>query len=75
MEFIHTPADLLKNTANLDIQTMATEVTKPTITYFNNPGRAEVARLILEDAGVDYEFRSATYDTWPELKKKLMSAG
>ncbi len=74
MEFIHTSRSS-EEQQTLTPKQMATEVTKPTITYFNSPGRAEVARLILEDAGVDYEFRRVTYDTWPEVKKKLMSAG
>jgi hypothetical protein len=44
-------------------------VTKPTLTYFDLAGRAEVARLILEDAGVDYNYVSAT--NWPALKQQL----
>ena len=35
-------------------------VTKPTLTYFDLAGRAEVPRLMLEDAGVDYAYVSAT---------------
>ncbi|ELR10883.1 glutathione Stransferase, C-terminal domain containing protein [Acanthamoeba castellanii str. Neff] len=30
--------------------------TKPTLTYFPTGGRAKVARLLLEDAGVDYDY-------------------
>ncbi len=52
---------------------MATTVTKPTLTYFNAPGRVEVARLILVDAGVDYDFIPTT--NWPEQKKGLLAAG
>ncbi len=52
---------------------MATSVTKPTLTYFNAPGRAEIPRLILEEAAVDYDYIGAT--NWPELKKDLIAAG
>ncbi len=44
-----------------------TEVTKPTVTYFNLPLRAEVIRLILEEAGVDYDYVPVT--NWAEQKK------
>jgi kynureninase len=44
-------------------------VTKPTLTYFDLAGRAEVPRLMLEDAGVDYAYVSAT--NWPALKQQL----
>lgn len=48
-------------------------VTKPTITYFPLAGRAEVARIILEDAGVDYDFVAVT--NWPELKAQQTASG
>jgi glutathione S-transferase len=38
-------------------------------------GRAEVCRLILEDAGVDYEFVPVPFPQWPELKSNLSAAG
>ncbi|ELR19767.1 glutathione transferase family protein [Acanthamoeba castellanii str. Neff] len=50
-----------------------TTVTKPTLTYFNLFGRAEVPRLLLEDAGVDYDFVPVT--NWPELKSQLTASG
>ena len=52
---------------------MTTTVTKPTLTYFNVFGRAEVPRLLLEDAGVDYDFVPVT--NWPELKSQLTASG
>jgi hypothetical protein len=54
--------------------TMATAtVTKPTLTYFNTAGRAEVPRLILEEAGVDYDYVGLT--NWPELKPAYVASG
>ncbi|KAL6067596.1 Glutathione S-transferase P [Balamuthia mandrillaris] len=48
-------------------------VEKPTLTYFNTPGRAEVARLLLELAGADYEWVGFAYKgsaggNWAEYK-------
>eukprot|EP01089_Gocevia_fonbrunei_P004102 TRINITY_DN1407_c0_g4_i2.p1 TRINITY_DN1407_c0_g4~~TRINITY_DN1407_c0_g4_i2.p1 ORF type:complete len:209 (+),score=57.81 TRINITY_DN1407_c0_g4_i2:127-753(+) len=43
--------------------------TKPKITYFNAFGRIETARLMLEDAGVDYEFSPIT--DWATQKPAL----
>lgn len=60
-------------TPTLESEAMATAVSKPTITYFNLPGRAEVPRLLLEDAGVDYDF--VTPSNWPELKSQLTASG
>jgi glutathione S-transferase len=48
-------------------------VTKPTLTYFNVFARAEVPRLLLEDAGVDYDFVTVT--NWPEVKAQLTASG
>lgn len=48
-------------------------VSKPTITYWNSPGRAEVARLLLVDAGVDYDWNVIT--DWPTQKAALAAAG
>ncbi|KAL6057181.1 glutathione [Balamuthia mandrillaris] len=50
-------------------------VSKPTLTYFNLVGRAEVPRLLLELAGVDYEYVSLAYMgapglDWAEYKSK-----
>ncbi|KAL6048725.1 Glutathione S-transferase P [Balamuthia mandrillaris] len=50
-------------------------VAKPTLTYFNGPGRAEVPRLLLELAGVDYEWVGFAYKgspgpDWAEYKSK-----
>jgi glutathione S-transferase len=50
-----------------------TTVTKPTLTYFNLLGRAEVPRALLEDAGVDYDY--VTFTSWPETKAELTAAG
>jgi len=44
---------------------------KYTITYFNLRGRAEVARLILKQAGVDFEDKRIEREQWPELKKTI----
>ena len=52
---------------------MTSIVTKPTITYFNVFARAEVPRLLLEDAGVDYDFVPVT--NWSETKAQLTAAG
>ncbi|KAL6045832.1 Glutathione S-transferase P [Balamuthia mandrillaris] len=50
-------------------------VEKPTLSYFNVPGRAEVPRLLLELAGVDYEwvgfsFKGSAGGDWAEYKSK-----
>ena len=36
--------------------------------YFNGKGRAEPARLILAQAGVDYEDHRIEFADWPALK-------
>ena len=38
------------------------------LTYFNTRGRAETARLILAQAGVDYEDIRIEKADWPALK-------
>lgn len=43
----------------------------PTLTYFPIRGRAEVPRLILEQAGVSYEDKRITFQDWPALKTTL----
>jgi len=50
---------------------------KPILVYFHLVGRAEVARLILELAGVDYHFQSISHpifkspgEPWEEYKAK-----
>lgn len=48
-------------------------VSKPTLTYFNSAGRAEVPRVLLEDAGVDYDFVAIT--NWAEVKSEYQAAG
>jgi hypothetical protein len=48
-------------------------VTKPTLTYFNVAGRAELARLILEEAGIDYDF--VTLTSWADVKSAYVAAG
>jgi len=45
-------------------------MSKPTLTYFNGRGRAEVARLILAEAGVEYNDHRFD-DMSPSLKEKL----
>jgi hypothetical protein len=52
-----------------------TTVLKPTLTFFNKFGRAEAARLILEDSGVDYDWVGFGWSNWPELKAQLTAAG
>ena len=37
--------------------------------YFNLRGRAEMARLVLAQAGVEYEDFRFEREQWPELKK------
>jgi len=44
------------------------EVTKPTVLYFNLPGKAEPIRWLLEDAGVDYEYKGFAREEWPTIK-------
>ena len=39
------------------------------LTYFNLKGRAELARLILAQAEVEYEDCRIEREEWPELKK------
>ena len=41
------------------------------LTYFNGKGRAEAARLILAQAGVDYEDDRIEFEDWPELKSSI----
>jgi glutathione S-transferase len=43
-------------------------MTKPILTYFEIRGRAEPARLMLEDCGVDYENRFIPLEEWPKVK-------
>jgi hypothetical protein len=52
---------------------MTSSVSKPTITYFNVSGRAELARILLEDAGVDYDFVPVT--NWAEQNAQLTALG
>merc|ERR1712020_865342 len=40
------------------------------LTYFNLRGRAEPSRLILAQAGVDYEDHRIEKEEWPALKPK-----
>jgi len=52
-----------------------TDVEKPTLIYFNIIARAEVPRLLLELAGVDYIWRPIAYngssgESWEEYKKE-----
>ena len=47
--------------------------TKPTLTYFPTGGRAKVARLLLEDAGVDYDYVSLA--DWPQQKPQPLATG
>ena len=52
-----------------------TEVTKPTLIYFNTVGRAEVARILLELAGINYHWHAIAWnnspgESWEEYKKK-----
>jgi glutathione S-transferase len=55
---------------------MSATVTKPTLTYFNVFARAEVPRLMLEDAGVDYDYVAVDYaSNWGETKAKLIAEG
>jgi hypothetical protein len=49
------------------------KVTKPTLTYFNLAGLAETPRLLLEDAGVDYDYVTVT--DWAERKAEFQAAG
>ena len=39
------------------------------LTYFNLKGRAELSRLILAEAGVDYEDCRLERDEWAQLKE------
>ena len=38
------------------------------LTYFNVRGRAEIARLILAQAGVEYEDHRIPREDWPKIK-------
>jgi glutathione S-transferase len=40
------------------------------LTYFSARGRGEAIRLLLEDAGLEYEDVRHTSDTWPQAKKE-----
>jgi len=50
------------------------KVSKPTLTYFNLVARGEVSRLILEVAGVDYEYDTVTGKDWQAKKAELGDA-
>lgn len=41
---------------------------RPILTYFDSRGRAEIARWVLAQAGVDYEDRRLTKKQWAEIK-------
>jgi len=41
--------------------------------YFNARGRAELSRLILAQAGQDYEDVSIQKEEWPEMKPSKIS--
>lgn len=44
------------------------------LVYFNARGRAEIARLMLAEAGVDYEDYRFDFSQWPaEKESKLVS--
>ena len=43
----------------------------PKITYFDVRGRAEVIRILLEEAGTQYTERRISIDEWPELKSNF----
>ena len=40
--------------------------------YFNGRGRGEPARLILAQAGVEYEDERIEFEDWPALKSSKM---
>ena len=40
--------------------------------YFNGRGRGEPARLILAQAGVEYEDERIEFEDWPALKPSKM---
>ena len=42
------------------------------LTYFNGRGRGEPARLILAQAGVEYEDNRIEFADWPALKPSRM---
>ena len=42
----------------------ANQPAKIKLTYFNGRGRGEIARLILAQAGVEYEDCRITFDDW-----------
>lgn len=46
---------------------------KYTLTYFNSKGRAEVARLIFAQAGVEYEDKRVEKEEWLKLKPSTPS--
>ena len=47
---------------------MAESATKPTLIYFDGPGRAELARLALHAGAVSFEDRRLSYDEFGKLK-------
>jgi hypothetical protein len=50
-------------------------VTKPTLTYFPFAALAETSRLLLEEAGVDYDYVALPFENWSELKSAYVAAG
>jgi glutathione S-transferase len=52
---------------------MTSSVSKPTLTYFNISALGEVTRVLLEDAGVDYDFVPVT--NWAQNKPQFTATG
>jgi glutathione S-transferase len=53
--------------------TTATPVTKPTLIYSTRAGLAETARVLLEDAGVDYDYVAIA--DWAVVKAQYQASG
>ena len=51
----------------------ANQPAKFKLTYFNGRGRGELSRLILAQAGVDYEDHRIGFDEWKMDWKKVSS--
>ena len=64
-------AYLTKRLAELDDRAFKPAPLKPKLYYFNMPGRAEMIRLLLRHAKVDFEDVTFSMEAWPTWKDRF----